>query len=391
MTPSSHIATDVQRFTLDGSEELERRLAELCGRIRLGVADLIPAEKLDALVLGGGYGRGEGGVLRTPTGDAPYNDLEFYVFVKGNSLLNERRYRLPLDRLGGCLSADAGLHVEFKLDSISKLRRAPVSIFSYDLVSGHRLVCGDRDVFRQCERHSIASQIERSEGARLLLNRCSGLLLAKELLQKPSLTLEECDFIGRNLAKAELALGDALLAVKGKYHWSCVERERLLRVLHNFAGAPFSERVLGHHASGARFKLHPLRVVKSPQEFALQHRQLTDLALEVWLWIENFRLQTNFTTIEEYALSPLAKCSGSNSWRNILLNLRTFGAAATLDKYSPRYPRERLLNALPLLLARDEATAERKTRSHLQRQLHTQADDWQGLVCAYKQVWSCYG
>jgi hypothetical protein len=134
-----------------------------------------------------------------------------------------------------------------------------------------------------------------------------------------------------------------------------------------------------------------MRVVKSPQEFALQHRDLTGLALDVWLWIENFRLKTNFATIEQYALSPLAKCSGGSSWRNILLSLRTFGAAATLDKYSPRYPRERLLNALPFLLANGEGAAERNTRRHLQRQLHTRANDWQGLVCAYKQVWSYYG
>ena len=45
--------------------------------------------------LGGGYGRGEGGVLRSPESgeDQPYNDLEFYVFTRGSALIAERRFR----------------------------------------------------------------------------------------------------------------------------------------------------------------------------------------------------------------------------------------------------------------------------------------------------------
>ena len=39
--------------------------------------------KLAQVVLGGGYGRGEGGVLHTPQGDKPYNDLDIFVFSDG--------------------------------------------------------------------------------------------------------------------------------------------------------------------------------------------------------------------------------------------------------------------------------------------------------------------
>src|SRR5206468_4075679 len=77
-------ALRVPRFTLDGSDALENRLAQLCERIFTGVQSLVPSHKLEALVLGGGYGRGQGGVLRTQSGDQPYNDLEFYVFLHGS-------------------------------------------------------------------------------------------------------------------------------------------------------------------------------------------------------------------------------------------------------------------------------------------------------------------
>lgn len=379
------------RLTLDGSAELERSLAVLCRQIGQSVLDRVGRHKLDALVLGGGYGRGQGGVLQIGAEDAPYNDLEFYVFLKGSVLLNTRGCRARLDQLSHALSPAAGLHVEFKIDSIEKLRRAPVSIFSYDLVSGHWIVEGPIDLFRECSHHLDASRIEPSEAGRLLLNRCSGLLLAQELLNQPRLTAEQCDFIGRNLAKLKLALGDALLAAEGQYHWDCLERNRRLKQLNFSEPTAFPEQVLQHHASGVSFKLRPSRLVKSVPEFQEEHRELTDLALQVWLWVENRRLNTHFTTIEQYAFSPRTKCSGTSVLKNVLLSLRTFGPGAALDRCSPRYPRERLMNALPLLLASGEPAAHYQARRHLQQQLHTHAEDWPGFVQAYKRVWSCYG
>src|SRR3954452_6867446 len=93
-----------QRFTIDGSAELEARLGTICEQSLQGVQAIVPAQKLEALVLAGGYGRGEGGVLRTGTSDEPYNDLEFYLFLRGNRLLNERRYHARLAHLAERLS-----------------------------------------------------------------------------------------------------------------------------------------------------------------------------------------------------------------------------------------------------------------------------------------------
>jgi hypothetical protein len=379
------------RFTLDGSVELERRLADLCETVRRAALRIVTPERLEGLVLGGGYGRGQGGVLETKEGDAPYNDLEFYVFFRGNRVLNEAKYRSKFQELGDCLSPEAGLHVEFKIDSLAKLRRRSVSIFSYDLVSAHRVIHGRDDLFRGCERHSDPRQIDSAEATRLLLNRCSGLLLVQERLLKPELSAEDCDFIGRNIAKAKLALGDSLLAAHGKYHWDCLERARRLGSLDNIEARPLLQSILKHHSAGISFKLHPVRVVKPATDFKVEHQELSELALREWLWIENRRLNASFSTLREYALSSIPKCNEDGAWRNLLLNIRTFGASASLDSCAPRYPRERLFNALPLLLGDERSATELDTRHHLQRQLRTSAQDWRGLVAAYKQVWSCYG
>ena len=42
---------------------------------------------------------------------------------------------------------------------------------------------------------------------------------------------DDADFVGRNLAKDQLAFGDVLLTAHGQYHWSCQERHRRLECL----------------------------------------------------------------------------------------------------------------------------------------------------------------
>src|SRR6267154_3711417 len=172
-------AMNTTRFTIDGSAALEAHLAVTCSRVLSAIQSIVPARKLQALVLGGGYGRGEGGVLKTLKGDKPYNDLEFYLFLRGNRLLNARKYGRALDQLGQGLSPLAGLHVEFKIDSLQKLQQSSISMFSYDLVLAHRIVFGCDDLFGNCQHHLNASRIPAVEATRLLFNRCTGLLLAR--------------------------------------------------------------------------------------------------------------------------------------------------------------------------------------------------------------------
>jgi hypothetical protein len=132
------------------SESLEQELDRICTRVQHGLQSVIPAEKLEAVYLGGGYGRGEGGVMKTNSGDLPYNDMEFWVFLRGNRLLNERMFRDALHHLGEELTPDAGIEVEFKIASAEKLNRAR-TMFAYDLAMGHRRVV---TTWRLCDSSS---------------------------------------------------------------------------------------------------------------------------------------------------------------------------------------------------------------------------------------------
>lgn len=377
------------RFTIDGSPELEDRLALACERTGREVQAIVPPQELAALVLGGGYGRGEGGVLKTETGDQPYNDLDFYIFVRGR----RRGQRGPgcLHDLAGRLSVEMGVEVELKIESLERWLRAPVSMFSYDLASGRRVVCGEETILENGGQHRDATAIPLSEATRLLFNRSSGLLLARELLQEPALSSHEADFVGRNLAKMQLALGDAVLAAFGKYHWSVRERHRRLCGLAPAPDLPWLEQAQREHAAGLEFKLHPSRESKSVNEFVLEHQRLAALASRAWLWLESRRLKRQFLSVSDYALSVMNKCPGMPAWRNFLVSLRTFGPGAALDGLSWQYPRARLFHALSLLLWNPEGLKEPRLLRRVQRDLHTDAPDWPALVSVFKQIWPHYG
>jgi hypothetical protein len=374
-----------ERFTLDGCDELEEHVAQLCEKVLAGVRTVIPARKLEGLLLGGGYGRGEGGVLRTEAGERPYNDLDFYVLARGNRLLNQRRYQRALRDLGEHLSPSAGAEVEFKIISRAALRSAPPSMFYYDLVTGHRWLLGDDRLLKECQHHRDPSRIPLSEATCLLMNRCSGLLFAAERLKRETLTDEDADFVNRNIAKAELAFGDAVLTFHGQYHWSCLERhDRLQRMAVN-EPLPWLVAVRRHHATGVKFKLEPQCRGLKKHVLEANHEAVTALALPVWLWLEKHRLNCRFDSARDYALSPVNKWPIGSPSRNRLVNARVFGARGPFMRNARRHPRGRLLNSLARLLWEPRAS-DLQIESWVRDEVGARSNS-EPLSEAYRELW----
>jgi hypothetical protein len=381
------LALPVRRFTVDGGAGLEEHLGRTCGKIAAGIRGLIPGRKLEAILLGGGYGRGEGGVLSTPAGDRPYNDLEFYVCIRGNRHLNERRFGRSLHVLGEILTPQAGVEVEFKITSRRELETAPVSMFSYDLLSGHRLLHGSPAILAGCTHHGDASRIPLSEATRLLMNRCSGLLFARERLERRELTAADADFVRRNMAKAELALGDALLVAHGSYHWSARERRRLLERLACSDRIGWLEEVRRRHATGVDFKLHPERSEAARETLQAEHTAVTALARKAWLWIEGRRLGTVFASAADYAHCATDKCPETDPSRNLLVNAKVLGPRALLEVNVRRHPRERVFNAMALLLWEPAALTSPRLLAQVQCELRTRATLFAEVIRAYRELW----
>jgi hypothetical protein len=377
------------RFTLDGDDALERHLERTCARVLSGIRGLIPSRRLEAVLLGGGYGRGEGGVLRGAAENRPYNDLEFYVAIQGNRHLNEFRYHRRLEVLGEILTHLADVEVEFKITSIAELAARPVSMFSYDLVAGHRVLCGDPGLGRlpAWDHHWRPENIPPAEATRLLMNRCSGLLFARTMLREDSLPPSSADFVRRNIAKAQLACGDAVLTAHARYHWSCRERHRRLQALAASEPSPWLDAVLHHHAVGVEFKLHPESGPIGREALIARHDAITGLAQQCWLWLESRRLGRPFSSARAYAEDAVDKCPGSSPFLDFLLNLRADRLRPRARPSLWRHPRQRIFHSLALLLWEPAAISDPQLRRRVGAELNvrpTAAGDWIG---AYRTLW----
>jgi hypothetical protein len=388
--PSGAATARRRRFTRDGDDALEWHLERTCARIVSGIRGLIPPGKLEAVILGGGYGRGEGGVLRDGGGDRPYNDLEFYIAIRGNRHLNEVRYQRRLEVLGDILTHLADAEVEFKVTSLAEMASRPVSMFSYDLAAGHRLLwgCEPAEFQASWDHHRCAENIPQAEATRLLMNRCSGLLFARVQLRQEPFTPSAADFVRRNVAKAQLACGDALLTAHGRYHWSCKERHRRLEELARARRSAWYDAALRHHATGVEFKLHPESGPISRDELARRHDDVTAFALKCWLWLEARRLGRAFPSARAYVEGADDKCPGSSLFINVLLNLRADGFRPRVKPTPWRHPRQRLFHSLVLLLWEPEAISNPVQQRLIETELNARGSSLDEWVAAYRVLWS---
>jgi hypothetical protein len=372
------------RYTVDGNDALEEHLHHSSELVKEGVVAIFPPNSIEGLLLGGGYGRGEGGVLQTPQGQRPYNDLEFYFFVHGNRHLFEHRYRDALHRLSHELAREAGIEVELKVLTLDELRRAPISMFFYDMMAGHKWLIGRDEFFHGCEHHRAGHLLPLSEATRLLMNRCSGLLFAHEQLMAMPFKGDNADFIRRNISKAQLAMGDAVLSTFGRYHWSCRERHERLKKF--TVSLPWRAELIEHHRRGVEFKLHPFRSEESRELLARDLNTITSFACDVWLWTESHRLHHSFISPRHYATNSLHKWPNKNPTRNLLLNSKVF--ARPVVHKALRHPRERILESLALLLWEAVALSDSSLRDLLQKNLRAPLRDRAAAVCRYRQLWS---
>ena len=68
-------------YSKSADPRVEKLIAEALDAIRASFAASPESSAIRAVMLGGGYGRGEGGA--TPDG-MPYNDLDFFVVMNGS-------------------------------------------------------------------------------------------------------------------------------------------------------------------------------------------------------------------------------------------------------------------------------------------------------------------
>ena len=220
------------RYTLKGDAAFDKMLDKHLLDISEAVKTSAVSDDIVAIVLGGGYGRGEGGVFKTSDGQNKlYNDLDFFVIAKNISRSRIKKIDRVLASMGESFSKKIDVDVDFgPATSLKQLAKMPFTMMWQELREAHIVIYGDKDVLTSMPNYDL-HDLSRSEGLRLLLNRGAGLLFAKQKLRQDKISTEDCDFIGRNLYKAVLACGDIFLLLQNQYCLSVQNRLCLLEEL----------------------------------------------------------------------------------------------------------------------------------------------------------------
>ena len=201
-----------KNFTACGDAEAEMLLEKVLCEIR----ETLSGTGL-CVCLGGSYGRGDGGVRIDRENGILYNDLDFFVFARKKSAGAENVLREIAIKYEHELKVD----VDFsRIMSVKDIKTNAKRLMMQELKRGYRLVAGE-DLLEKYLPELPAEKLPYSEACRLLLNRGMGLIFAGEKIAKNS---DETDFILRNLYKAILGAGDAVMIANKSYRWNIADR-----------------------------------------------------------------------------------------------------------------------------------------------------------------------
>ncbi len=316
--------------------ELEARLANHFSRVRQSFE---MQGFTGSLVLGGGYGRGEGGVMRGNEGEEFSNDLDYFLFDDQPAAPRLLEWCREIERIE---SLELGIDVEIKSLRQDSIGNPSCSMMFADLVAGHVIVAGDAGFLASLREQLDFSKIEPAEATRLLWNRGSGMFFSRCRMGKPS----ELKFVIRNHAKLKLALGDSWLCLNGRYTSKCRERAERLCSIEPPLDIPMLKQ---WHQEGVDFKFHPFAEGPSWQDLEAESRSLIEAWGILYLATEAKRLDRAITDFATYLRLPRLLDQGS-LLKNLLLALRDQLKRGAFLRPLGDYPRAGLMRALPCLL-----------------------------------------
>ena len=221
----------------------------------------------------------------------------------------------------------------------------------HDLLHGHRVLVGPPDVLTARAPEHVGQVPPPVEASRLLLNRGAGLLWAQCVVAGVTVP-PDADFVRRNLHKAGLALGDALLLASGDYSPRTGDRSKRLAALAAVRPELVTPVVRAAYDEAVRFKRRPDEVA-GPADPAVALGNMAHSWGEVLLALERRRLGGDWPDLGAYcAWDGLREPEESDPARWA----RNLAVGTQLGRPSLRYPRERLYRLLPALLGLTGAT-----------------------------------
>ena len=357
-------------------------------------------DRLQAVVLTGGYGRGQGGVCKDGASYRLVNDLDLMVFVRG--YLSERaRARLnhQLEALGRRLTPMASgiKQIDLAVANTLALHFAPNLVVHYEVAHGHQIIYGALDLRKIMPRYD-PRKLDPIDGAIYFYSRGSGLLLPALYFATGNLDNPEFQQNFQiEIQKACQAMGDALLLLTRQYH--CSYRERLARFQRLNAQSVLPQmpeglldRVTPLYEWATRKKLQPYFEWEGEHEMVGQWFRVREVFGDFFRWHESVRLGRDFDSWTAYSDHIRERGMGEPLSIRLRAMVRSvLGRIASPSRQlTLRTTRRYLLSVMPLLLfaLRPDLSVNQDAISRAAALLREEAGeaglpDWVRLVQAY--------
>jgi hypothetical protein len=349
-------------FAVNSSQEFNDRVARTLDALSADVKQQL-GDNLVALILGGGYGRGEGGVVLIEGRESLYNDLDMAIVVKNK----QADVLSGLAAVSKKYAGELGIHVDFSHPlTVDDVRRLPHWLLWYDMLNGHKVLYGPEDILTANMPAYMHDAIPTIEATKLLLNRGTGLLQGLRVTRGVA-PGEDADFVRRNYFKCMLSLGDALLITYQQFNSIYGKRVALFEELARQIPTVADLKLVEDYKLAMQFKFAPDSVPPETPDEAM-HLDMAAKWGRVLLHVENARTQKAWPSLEAYVgWTGLVETDENQlpKWpRNIIRNLQ-------LGRCHWKHPREVLFKQLPVLLE--------QTRVPIQ--------DWAAQGTRFEAIW----
>lgn len=209
------------KYTHIYNKNIEALLDKILSEIKESVFMFKYGKDIEALVLGGGYARGDGGIIFDGAEAKLSNDLDFFIFLK--STKNRGKIIEFFKMLSDKYSEELDIEVDFDYPKLlSETKRIWGTMMFQEMLQSHIVVCGDGNILDNIPRLNFSKTL-LSDAARLIMNRGVGLAIAYDKLPLAKFE-KDFYFVARNASKAVLAAGDTELVLNNKYALNCDDR-----------------------------------------------------------------------------------------------------------------------------------------------------------------------
>ena len=338
------------KYTLTGSKDFDNLIDEQLKLVTEEILKLIPEQDIAAILLGGGYGRGEGGVLIEDNKEYLYNDYDLFVILKNISYFRKKEYQNKIHYIHQKFTPLFKIDVDVgPLQTVNAISKAPHWMMWYELKNGHKVLWGNKLIKNYFPDYQH-EKMPIMEAYRLLLNRGVGLLLCKEHFETYD-EIESQEFVLRNIRKAQLAMGDAFLIKKGKFHYSYQKRSEIFSQLGKEEDL-LKLGIFNYYKIAYDFKERPHKANLSKEHYLQEYHETLTTYERLYNWIFNDEFNDKLN-VNKYKItihdvfSENAKLS--EIIKNVCKNVRN-------DYYSLRnnkltmHPRYKLFMSLPYFL-----------------------------------------